>query len=338
MPIAARFHDENAPSGGNLEYDKVFTDMLLAARPEQERQAGSEIIAAQEPDAQAIAVQAAAVLEHSNDLRAAILHGYAQLRLNGLPGLAEATQFLRTCLETYWDSCHPQLDADDDDDPTMRVNSMLGLVDNTTVLRALRYAPLTQSPAFGRLSMRDIAIAEGEVPVPEGMENPPSAQTVSAAFQDTAPEILAAGLDAARLALDDIAAINAVFDDRLPGAGPNLGPLSAMLKKAVSILAPKVGVPEDETVQETENTGTDGAPATPATTGGSGAINNQADVEKALGRIIDYYSRHEPSSPLPVLLNRCRRLVGADFLTIIEDLAPLGLENVKRVGGMENPE
>ncbi|WP_226778949.1 type VI secretion system protein TssA [Oceaniglobus trochenteri] len=341
MPIAAIHRSDDAPSGENLEYEKVFTDLLLAAQPEEERQAGNEIIAAQEPDAKAIVEKAEAVLDLSNDLRAAILYGYAQLRLVGLPGLAETTGFLRTALEEFWDSCHPQLDAEDDDDPTMRVNSMLGLVDTATTLRALRHAPLTLSPAFGRMSLRDIAIADGEVSPPADMENPPSAQTVSAAFQDTDDAVLKANLDAAQAALADVEAINAVFDERLPGQGPNLRPMQVMLKKAVSILAPVVGAPE-----EPSEAGDEG-PATPAESQADaprpaapppGTISSPADVEKALGRIIDYYAKHEPSSPLPILLERARRLVGADFLTIIQDLAPLGLENVQLIGGMENPE
>ena len=36
-------------------------------------------------------------------------------------------KYIRFCLEEYWETCHPELDADDDDDPTMRVNAVLGL-------------------------------------------------------------------------------------------------------------------------------------------------------------------------------------------------------------------
>jgi len=59
-------------------------------------------------------------------------------------------------------------------------------------------------------------------------------------------------------------------------------------------------------------------------------------VRKALDRIIEYYAKHEPSSPLPILLHRARRLVGADFMTIIQDIAPGGLDNVRLIGGIED--
>jgi type VI secretion system protein ImpA len=58
-------------------------------------------------------------------------------------------------------------------------------------------------------------------------------------------------------------------------------------------------------------------------------------VRAALDRIMDYYRRYEPSSPLPLVLERAKRLVGADFLTIVRDLAPEGMSNVRNVGGIE---
>ncbi len=37
-----------------------------------------------------------------------------------------------------------------------------------------------------------------------------------------------------------------------------------------------------------------------------------------------YYARQEPSRPVPILLTRAKRLVGADFMTIMKDMAPQG--------------
>src|SRR5690606_10992164 len=127
LSVSLHILDEAAPSGSNLEYEQVFTDLLLAAQPGEDRQAGSNIIPGQEPDAGAIIQHAQAVLEQSHDLRAAVLLGYGELRANGFPGFATATRYIRGCLQEFWDTCHPQLDPDDDNDPTMRRNAVLGL-------------------------------------------------------------------------------------------------------------------------------------------------------------------------------------------------------------------
>jgi type VI secretion system protein ImpA len=65
-------------------------------------------------------------------------------------------------------------------------------------------------------------------------------------------------------------------------------------------------------------------------------VNSRQDVIRLLDKICAYYQRHEPSSPVPLLLNRARRLVDKNFMEILEDLAPEGLGQARQVGGIEN--
>lgn len=334
-------HGDDSPSGENLEYDPDFTAMELAAQPEEERQAGKEIVEGKDPDYRDLAKKARAVLERAHDIRAAVYLADAELRLSGLSGFAEMTKYVRFCLEEHWDTCHPELDEDDDNDPTMRINAVTNLAGRTTILRGLRReAGLTESRAFGVVTLRDIDVAKGEEQPGED-ETPMSTSDVAAAFSDTADDTLKAYLDSARSAFEDVNAIDAVFMDKTPGYGPSLEPLQQMLGRIVGVLAKEVGEAEPAAA----SAATDGA-ETAAPTGGTaspvvsapsapGQIATRTDVAAALDRIIDYYAKHEPSSPLPVLLKRARRLVGADFITIINDLAPLGLENVNLVGGLD---
>lgn len=329
--------DSDGPSGANLEYDRVFTDLMIAAQPGEEKQAGTEIIAAAEPNYREVTEKALAVLEQSHDLRAAVVLALAQLRLNGIEGFAVPVGYIRGLLETWWDTCHPQLDPDDDNDPTMRITVVLGLADGETILRGLRLAPLAQSHTLGRLTLRDIAVSEGEMAKPADMAVVPEAAAIAAAFKDTPADVLKARLEAARSALADTLAINRVFDERTPGEGPTLDPLIKTLKKMVGRLADAVGEPEEPAAEA--QVSADGAPvaagAPAAARQAPGTIASSADVEAALDRIIEYYARYEPSSPLPILLNRARRLVGADFMTILRDMAPNGIDNVRVVGGLE---
>jgi type VI secretion system protein ImpA len=70
--------------------------------------------------------------------------------------------------------------------------------------------------------------------------------------------------------------------------------------------------------------------------GGVGGISGPGDVINALDRIMDYYARQEPSSPIPILLARAKRLVNADFMTIVKDMAPSGVDNVSLIGGLSD--
>lgn len=332
-------HGDDEPSGENLEYDPAYISLELAAQLGEERQVGDSIIAAEEPDHEDVFVHAEDVLGRSHDLRAAILLAHSLLRTQGFQGFSQATSYVRGCLEAWWDTCHPQLDTDDDNDPTMRVNAVAALVDGDTILRAVRLAPLTDSRTFGRMNLRDFAIAAGEAAPPSGMENIPDSGAISAAFQDTDPEKLNECREAVAAALADVKAIGAIFDDRIPGQGPDLSALERLLKQAVGYFS-QFGVGAD-TVSDDDGDGDaagteaeSAAPARPAATGGSGAINGPQDVRNTLDRLIQYYAKAEPSSPVPILLERAKRLVGADFVTIVKDMAWGGYDNVKTIGGL----
>jgi len=332
--------EEDAPSGEDLEYDPGFTELEIAAQPGEERQAGEEILAAEEPDYKEVSALALAVLGRSHDLRAAVYLAEAQLRLSGFPGFAEVTSYIRQCLERHWDTCHPQLDADDDNDPTMRVNAVLALADGNRILRGIRKAPLTQSRTFGAISLRDIAVAEGEIVATEDMEEVHDNSSVGAAFQDTDEAVLRAIAAAVSGALEDVEAISAKFDAEVPGQGPDLDPLVKLLRQAKARMTAAIGEPEEA---ETATEEAEDAPATRSSGGGGGGgggggVNNRTDVLNAIDRIIAYYARSEPSSPVPILLNRAKKLVNADFMTIMKNLAPDGVENVNVIGGFTEEE
>lgn len=336
-------HGDDAPSGENLEYDPAFISLELAAQPGEERQVGDSIIAAEEPDHAEVIEHAIDVMGRSHDLRAGAFIAYSLLRTKGFPGFAQATEYMRGCLEQWWDTCHPELDADDDNDPTMRVNAVRTLVDADTILRAVKLAPMTESRAFGRFCLRDFQIAEGEISAPAGMDNIPDSGQISAAFQDTDPEKLADLRAAVEACFENVKAINAVFDDKIPTMGPDLGALEKLLKQIIGKFK-NAGVAgegdadaaedEGESADAAQGGGGGGGGPVKSGGGGGGAINNQQDVRNTLDRLIAYYERAEPSSPVPMLLERAKRLVGADFYAIIKDMAPDGRGNVRTIGGL----
>ena len=254
--------------------------------------------------------------------------------------------YIHRLLQDYWDHVHPQLDEDDDNDPTMRVNAIAGLADSDTVLKAVRRAALTDSRGFGKLSLRHIEVANGLISTPDDMDDPPDAAQVSAAFQDTDAETRKEILDAVSRSVELTDSIATTFEDKVgAGYGPDLSPLSDALKKIQAAVAPYAEGGGDVAADGAE--GADGgavamgggAAAGPGPSGGAiGGINNPNDVKNAIDRICDYYARVEPSSPVPLLLKRARRLVSADFLTIMKDIATDGVGQVNTLGGIVEEE
>jgi type VI secretion system protein ImpA len=332
--------DEVQPSGEDLEYDPVFTELELAAQPQEERQVGSDIIPGGDPDYRLVQVKALEVLDRSNDLRAAVFLAEAELRLNGLPGFSRVTQYIQRCLSEHWASCYPQLDEEDDNDAIMRVNAVSGLADYDRIINGLHKVPLTKSKMFGEITLRDIAISNGDVEPSDESTAVLDAATVSAAFQDTNSDELSAIKQAGIVALDNIASINSIFDTRLPGGGPNLDKLTSSLQKInrrINEFSGSVGNEEVHEDGSRDKESNDIDASTLISAGVAiGGINSQIDVRNALDKIIAYYSQNEPSSPVPILLVRAKKLVGADFVSIMKDMAPNGLENVRLVGGIES--
>lgn len=333
---------DNPPSGDNLEYDQSFISLEIASQPGQEQQKGDEIIPGEDPDWREVIGLAEAVMERSHDLRAGVVMSTALLNTQSLPGLAEGIGYIRTLLEQYWDSCHPMLDAEDDNDPTSRINAVRGLAASDTVIRALRRVPLTESRGYGKLNLRDIQFAYGEVPAPNGYSGPDKT-VVRAAFEDTPPERREAILNGAKTAHQHARAIDAIFMKQTPGYGPNLDELVRMLQAISRIVGEHVESAEAEPAADAEieeaNMATEEAAPRPAATlrpaSAPGVIGSRDDVLAALDAIAKYYRDFEPSSPVPLLIGRARRLVKADFLEIMRDLAPSGLDTVNQISGLD---
>jgi len=84
--------------------------------------------------------------------------------------------------------------------------------------------------------------------------------------------------------------------------------------------------------------GDSGAGPTASGPGLSGSVNSREQALQALDLAIAYFRTAEPSSPVPLLLQRAKRLATMDFLEIVKDLASDGLSQVRNVGGLDSGE
>lgn len=332
--------EDTAPSGPNLEFDPDFGALERAAQGEPERQAGDTIVPAKEPDWKLVDAQATALMERTRDLRVLSHLAVAKLHLAGLPAYAEVLALVRQLLETRWDDLHPQLDPEDDNDPTMRATSLLRLSDPVLVMRYVRDLPLASSPRLGRYSWRDISLATGAIKDPSRTELPTESQ-VRSAFQDSDPAFPARVREAAAAAAKSVAAIPRAFDDKAgTGTGPDFTDLGKLLGEIVryidryAVAAPQES--EDAAAPQETDTGMPAAPARPAgamTISALGEVTSRADALRLLDLACQYYRRHEPSSPLPLLVERAQRLAEKNFLDILRDLAPDGVMQAQTIIG-----
>ncbi|NRF66468.1 type VI secretion system protein TssA [Aquincola sp. S2] len=325
---------EDAPSGSDLEYDPVFLALEQVGAGKPEQQYGDHIVAAEGPDWRAVQEHARNLAGRTRDLRVAVWLTRCEARLSGLHGALQGLQLVQRLLAAQWDTVHPQLDATDHDDPTMRMNALAPLVAVDAALDDLRAAALAGDR--GGLTLRDLELGLGK-DEPRSGESAPSEtgvrQALAAALQQQPAlgDAIAAGTQAMRDAAK-------LLDDKVGTAAPEFRPLHKLLQAL------------DDAARAALGTGSsmadgDAAPAADSGAGGGGGraaisapgtIANREDAARMLERVCDWFDRHEPSHPAPLLIRRAQRLMSKSFIEIIRDLAPDGLSQIERLAGSEN--
>lgn len=322
---------ESAPCGVDLEYDGEFLQLERDAQGRPERSMGDVVQAAEPPDWRAIEQASSSLLQRSKDLRITHFLVQSSLALEGLEGLAARLTLVSELLSRYWAELYPRLDADDDNDPTVRVNTLAGLTCDTN-LALLRNAVLLRSRVFGTVTLRAALNAAGLLPA---SDEALSADELNGALHDSDPAELEATRAAIQSALEAAQAIERQVAEQVGSdRGVDLQPLRQPLKLALQVLGDSAQ-PTADGIDEAapQQAHADTAAAAPSAPPASGEIRNRDDVRRSLDRLLEYYARHEPSSPLPVLLNRARTLVDADFASIVRNLIPDGISQFENLRG-----
>lgn len=325
---------DEKPCGDDLSYDPGFQELESLMRGKEETQFSP----AEEPDWKALRDRCLDLWPRSKDLRLATALALALLKTDGLPGFSESLSLLKGLLEKYWEPVYPRLDPSDNNDPTQRVNIIAALAtpiatygDPMRVIERLREAPLTNSAQMGRFSLADILrSAKGEAGPDQ--KPPPSAAQLEAAFRDTKPEDIQAIHKAVADSLARAREIDAVLTQTL-GAdqAPDLDLLPRELAEIQKRMTPYLPAGTAPAGEPGTAPATESAPR--PSVSASGEILSRQDVVRMLDKLCDYYSRAEPSSPVPYVLRRAQRLAQMDFMQIMDDMAPEARKDVERITG-----
>lgn len=338
-----------APCGENLEYDLQFMELMRVAEGTPEQVMGDSVIPGEEPNWREVRAGALALFEKTRDMRLALVLMLALLKQDGLPGLRDGLGLMRGLLEKFWDQgLYPQLDPDDNNDPTFRLNVLSSLSappgtfgDPWKFQARLREAPLADSRQIGRFGLRDIAIASGTEEagsLPEG-KTPADMNLISAAFSEMPPEAVTLLRESAEKSIEHIRAIDTLVNEKCgSGRGPDLAGFRQLLSEAVKQLK-RAGGGGDAAAEDDAG---DAAPGGASGRGGrgrgaalSGEVNSPGDSIAAMEKIIRYYEDQEPSSPVPLIVRCAQRLVGKKFMEIQKILTPDAVAVLERISTEE---
>jgi type VI secretion system protein ImpA len=300
---------EGDPCGEALDYDLQFLALEIAA------QGGGTPEAPEAPDWGEVLRIAQELATQSKDLRIGVLLARAALDRGGFPGLRDGLALLLGYVTQFWSGLHPRPDAEEGEDQTARVNALANLCDHDGLLAEIRRAPLARSRRFGTASFRDWV---------EAQRSGTGTADILHAFQDTDQPSLEDAGGAARECSTLAAALDAAIRVHVEAAeAPRLEPLGTLLGQVRELL--------DSQQRQVPQVTAEPAAAVPAA---FGEIRGREDVVGSIERICQWYAVHEPASPVPLLLDRARRLVAKDFMSLLLDLAPDGAAQLRSIAGM----
>jgi type VI secretion system protein ImpA len=270
-------------------------------------------------------------LGKSKDLRVLAYLGTALLRTDGIPSFFETLKVASHWIENFWPQVYPLID----EDAIARRNALNCLADPMAVVERFRRVPIVESRQHGKYSLRDIDLATGQLQ-PGKDEVKPDEAPMNAALSEMPLEELTALQQGTA---DAMAALNSIDGKLRSEGGPEVAPtfdaLSTQLVKLNRLLRAQLALRQG-------TAGGDAAAETGAAAGQQaavvaiGAIRSREDAVRVLDAVSEFFRRNEPSSPIPLIVERAKRLISKDFLEVLADIAPEALGSARSAGGLRD--
>jgi type VI secretion system protein ImpA len=328
----------DSPAGVNLDGTLELNALELAsAEPDDAVVPGVELN--DQRNWRQILNQTQALLARSKDLRIAVPLVRALLQTEGLPGFCAGVRFMCELAERYWDVLYPGLDPEDDD-AVMRLNAVQELV-SPPFLAQLRVALLFGGSHGAKTTANDLLMATSNpLGKPELSEAP--SHMVFSVLEAFGPSALREHVDLLGDTRERLSALTQFMFEKT-GSKLQIGAIIRIEPRGTPGLLDGLHQSlSDETARLAKDKGPKAAAGVDDGDGeprssGSGEISRREDVVRMIERICGYYVRVEPSSPVPLLLQRAKRLVTMDFIEIVRDLADQGLPQLGSVAGIAIP-
>lgn len=333
--------------GINLEDSSAFQNFFFESQGTPERFDGQNTTPAEPPDWRTVKKQALEFLDQTRDLKLLSILAQCVLNTEGVIKFEQCLHGISQLVTDKWDAIYPPLD-EDDGDPLERISALGYLVDEAFILNILKTMPLIVSKVLGKITLQSIDKAIE----PNGEEPSLGISQIIGVFKDADREELIQTYTAVNQCVVHLNVVSQSFVDKA-GSEYNvnfdktidvLSHISNMLTKYANV---EIEESEPESVPEDSSTEVINPKATKEShmdtvsfQSNQMKLTSRKDVERCFELISDYYSEFEPSSPIPILINRSKKLVNLEFLDIIKDIYPDALDHVNQLGGIvqENTE
>lgn len=271
-------------------------------------------------------------LSRSKDLRLLAYLGAALLRTDGLPAFTQTLTVAAYWLETFWPEFYPLID----EDALFRKNALNNFADPMAIVDRVWRMPLVSSRQHGRFGLRELDITEGRA-TPGPQDGHAEAGALRAAFTAMSLEELTELADSVTAAIAALHSIDArMRSDGGPEMAPDFGPLLAQFARAKKLFTDQLAARAPAAAADGGDLAEGAAPGVEASGFRSGVIKSRQDAIRALDAVANYFRTAEPSSPVPMLVERAKRLVDKDFLEVLADMVPDAVGAAKSAAGVRD--
>ena len=342
---------EAGPCGRSLDYTPLLTAFdayRLFGQPTEigTRPTNKPNEPAQPPPWEEVIDKSLAALELSKDLRLLAYLAAGLVRREGVIAFCEVLQVAAAWLENWFDAVYPLAE----EDLFRRTNALNYFVDRLAIVDALRRAPLATQQPTGAVSLRLLELAKGVLPVGKADPPPPQEAELQAVFAATPFHELERLLAAVAAAVDALKRIDASmtaaggveavadFDgrddkERSVSLRHQLQRIQEVVRVALNS-HPQAETERSATVQAVTDPAADAAPPEALPVAIVGPVRSRQDAIRALDAVVTYFVQAEPTSPVPVFIERAKRLISKSFFEALEDIVPDALNAAKAAGGV----
>ena len=315
---------EEAPAGPDLSYDHERAQIEQVFESLAESGGGEE----GGPDWRSVMRMIESQFSQTKDIWLAVYTCRVGARSGSLETVELGAQILAGLFEQYWETVHPQLEELGLPGRKAPCDSLAARGD---FLMPLERVPLVSHPRLGVYSGADIERFRSEAEAADGYG------LFRAALDDLGDSALSEAIGRLSSIEEALRRADRIFTTAAGGdVSPNFAPTYAMLSTLKQALKSFVSsLPdEDEAGGEAGEAGAGGEGGGGSSGGGrrlSGRIEGRDDVVRALDAISDYYRRVEPGHPMMQLMDRARHWVSLDFFALMNDIAPEGVDQARRI-------
>ncbi len=257
-------------------------------------------------------------LSKTKDIRLYVLYTRILIHTEKNPfiGLSKGLQLVHHGMDNYWNCLYPEVDNEDSEPFFDRNNALANFADYGSLVLPLTKKLTVLSIGLGNYTLEDLLILDGG----GTLADKPPLKGLMPEEEEAYSEVL----QYFKVALDITENIKKLYYEKTSEVFPEFNDhLLPMLQKGANL--------GDDSTSDVSN---DSNTVVSAPVGSvapqmqiQGMINSREDIIKALGLICDYYDKNEPSSPIPMMLERVSKMVDMNYREIFSEFQ-LGADSV----------